>query len=34
MMLLHETDLAALYIGDLVRALRRAGWTVVSADAA
>lgn len=33
-MLLHETDLAALYIGDLVRALRRAGWTVVSADAA
>lgn len=34
MMLLHETDLAALYIGDLVRALRKAGWTVVSADAA
>lgn len=33
-MLLHETDLAALYLGDLVRALRRAGWTVVSADAA
>lgn len=33
-MLLHETDLAALYIGDLVRALRKAGWTVVSADAA
>lgn len=33
-MLLHETDLAALYIGDLVRALRGAGWTVVSADAA
>ncbi len=34
MMLLHETDLAALYIGDLVRALRKAGWTVVSADTA
>ena len=33
-MLLHETDLAALYIGDLVRALRKAGWTVVSADQA
>lgn len=31
-MLLHETDLAALYIGDLVRALRKDGWTVVSAD--
>ena len=34
MLLLHETDLAALYIGDLVRALRGGGWTVVSADAA
>ncbi len=34
MMLLHETDLAALHIADLVRALRRAGWTIVSADAA
>lgn len=33
-MLLHETDLAALYIGDLVRGLRKAGWTVVSADTA
>ena len=33
-LLLHETDLAALHIGDLVRALRKAGWTVVSADAA
>jgi len=33
-MLLHETDLAALYIGDLVRALRKAGWTLVSADTA
>jgi peptidoglycan/xylan/chitin deacetylase (PgdA/CDA1 family) len=34
MMLLHETDLAALYLGDLVKALRRDGWTVVSADEA
>jgi peptidoglycan/xylan/chitin deacetylase (PgdA/CDA1 family) len=33
-MLLHETDLAALHIGDLVRALRKAGWTIVSADTA
>lgn len=33
-LLLNETDLAALHIGDLVRALRRAGWTVVSADTA
>lgn len=34
MMLLHETDLAALHIGELVRALRKDGWTIVSADAA
>ncbi|WP_332817049.1 polysaccharide deacetylase family protein [Sphingopyxis sp.] len=34
MLLLHETDLAALYVGDLVRALRKDGWTVVDADAA
>ena len=34
MLLLHETDLAALHIGDLVRALRGAGWTIVSADQA
>ncbi|WP_447765399.1 polysaccharide deacetylase family protein [Sphingopyxis panaciterrae] len=33
-LLLHETDLAALYIGDLVRALRSDGWTVISADEA
>jgi peptidoglycan/xylan/chitin deacetylase (PgdA/CDA1 family) len=33
-MLLHETDLAALYIGDLIRALRKAGWQIVSADEA
>ena len=33
-LLLHETDLAALYIVDLVAALRRAGWEIVTADAA
>ncbi len=33
-MLLHETDLAALYLADLVRALRADGWTVISADEA
>lgn len=33
-LLLHETDLAALYLADLVKALRQAGWTVVSADEA
>jgi peptidoglycan/xylan/chitin deacetylase (PgdA/CDA1 family) len=33
-MLLHETDIAALYIGDLVRALRKAGWRIVTADEA
>ena len=33
-LLLHETDLAALYIGDLVAALEAAGWTVVTADEA
>ena len=33
-LLLHETDLAALYIVDLVKALRRDGWTIVTADAA
>lgn len=31
---LHETDLAALFIADLVAGLRRAGWTVVTADQA
>ncbi len=34
MMLLHETDLAARYIGDLVEALRNNGWRIVTADAA
>ncbi|MFT4027551.1 MAG: polysaccharide deacetylase family protein [Novosphingobium sp.] len=33
-LLLHETDLAALYLADLVRALRRDGWTIISADEA
>lgn len=33
-LLLHETDLAALWIGDLVRALEAKGWTIVSADEA
>lgn len=33
-MLLHETDLAALYLADLVKALRADGWTIVSADEA
>jgi peptidoglycan-N-acetylglucosamine deacetylase len=33
-MLLHETDLAALYIADLVAGLRADGWTIVTADRA
>lgn len=33
-LLLHETDLAALFIGDLVTELRRQGWTVITADQA
>ncbi|MDQ8757323.1 polysaccharide deacetylase family protein [Sphingosinicella sp. LHD-64] len=33
-MLLHETDLAALYIADAVAALRARGWEIVSADTA
>ncbi|MCJ8191702.1 polysaccharide deacetylase family protein [Sphingomicrobium aestuariivivum] len=32
MMLLHETDLAALHVDDLVTALRTDGWTIVSPD--
>jgi len=32
--LLHETDLAALYIADLVAALRADGWEIVTADEA
>ena len=33
-LVLHETDLAALFTADLVAALRSAGWRVVSADEA
>ena len=33
-MLLHENDIAALYVGDLVKALRKDGWTIISADEA
>ncbi|MDH5823693.1 polysaccharide deacetylase family protein [Luteimonas sp. RD2P54] len=33
-LLLHENDLAALYAGDLVRALRHAGWRVIRIDEA
>lgn len=33
-LLLHETDLAAFWIGDLVHALEAKGWTIVSADEA
>lgn len=32
--LMHETDLAALYIGDVIRELRKRGWTIISPDAA
>lgn len=33
-LLLHETDLAALYLGDLGRALRRKGWRIATVDEA
>ena len=33
-LLLHETDLAALFVADLAAGLRKAGWTIVSADEA
>lgn len=33
-LLLHETDLAAMYLVDLVAELRRGGWTIISADEA
>ncbi len=32
--LLHETDLAALFVPDLVAGLRKAGWRIVTADLA
>jgi len=34
MMMLHETDLAALYLGDLVGALEADGWEIITADEA
>lgn len=33
-MLLHETDIAALFIEDFVKALKAKGWTIATADAA
>lgn len=33
-LLLHETDLAALFIADLADELRRRGWTIITADEA
>lgn len=33
-LLLHETDLAALFIPELVAALRKAGWKIITADEA
>lgn len=33
-LLLHENDLAALFVGDLVTELRKRGWTIIGADAA
>ena len=32
--LLHETDVAALFIADFVSALRKDGWTIITADEA
>lgn len=32
--LLHETDLSAMFIGDLITELRAQGWTIVTADEA
>lgn len=34
MLLLHETDLGALYLPDLIKALRANGWTIITADEA
>jgi peptidoglycan-N-acetylglucosamine deacetylase len=33
MLLLHDTDLAALFVADLAKALRAKGWQIVPADA-
>tara|TARA_R110001606_G_scaffold120555_1_gene252299 strand:- start:780 stop:1733 length:954 start_codon:yes stop_codon:yes gene_type:complete len=34
MILLHETDLAAMFVDDLAAALKKHGWTIVTADEA
>ncbi|MES2988511.1 MAG: polysaccharide deacetylase family protein [Pseudomonadota bacterium] len=34
MLLLHETDMAGLFLGDLIDALRKHGWEIISADGA
>ena len=34
MLLLHENDIAALFVGDLVAALRNDGWEIVSPEVA
>jgi peptidoglycan-N-acetylglucosamine deacetylase len=33
-LLLHENDLAALYLGDLVKRLRKNGWKIISPELA
>lgn len=33
-LLLHETDMAALFLGDLIDALRKDGWEIITADQA
>jgi peptidoglycan/xylan/chitin deacetylase (PgdA/CDA1 family) len=33
-LLLHETDMAALFLGDLIDALRKDGWEIIGADEA
>ena len=33
-LLLHENDLAALYLGDLVKKLRKTGWKIISPERA
>lgn len=33
-LLLHETDIAALFVGDLIKALRADGWEIVTPDEA
>jgi peptidoglycan-N-acetylglucosamine deacetylase len=33
-LLLHENDLAALYLGDLVKKLRKSGWKIISPELA